>query len=276
MRLFPAVVACLLSLWALGAAAPATPTPAPTPAATAAPERTWTIRGVERAGLVYAPAKPSAAAPVVFVFHGHGGTARFAQRGWRVEEKWPEAIVVYLQGLPSKGITDPEGKKNGWETQRTSDHDRDLAFFDAALVTVRKEHKVDEKKIFVAGHSNGGSMTYLLWAKRGDLLAAAGPSSSVPAWMRADLKPKPAIAVAGRKDPIVPFAFQSAGHDALKKVDGCGPDGKPWADGGKEATWFDGKDGVPFVAWVHDGGHEMPKGSVEAIVAFFKRVAAGR
>lgn len=247
--------------------------------AAAAGERTWTARGLERKGIVCPPTRSSGdgGAPVVFVFHGHGGTAKFAQRGWQVEAKWPEAVVVYLQGLPSKGITDPAGEKNGWETQRNSDPDRDLAFFDAAFATMKSEFKIDPKKVFAAGHSNGGSMAYLLWARRGDLFAAVGPSSSVAAWMRPELKPKPAIVVAGKKDPIVPFALQSFGHDGLKKIDGCDPSaGKPWPVGGAEATRFEGTAGVPFVTWVHEGGHEMPKGSVEAIVAFFKEVAAGR
>ena len=51
------------------------------PAFAAEPERrTWTVDSVEREALVYVPAEAtrdaakSKSAPLVFVFHGHGGT----------------------------------------------------------------------------------------------------------------------------------------------------------------------------------------------------------
>lgn len=72
-------------------------------------EKTWMIEGVERTALVRVPvAKPSKAKPsadraehpIVFAFHGHGGSVhRFARQ--RFEDHWPDAIVIYPQGLPS-------------------------------------------------------------------------------------------------------------------------------------------------------------------------------
>jgi hypothetical protein len=52
--------------------------------------------------------------------------------------------------------------------------DRDLKFFDAMLASLRKECRVDDKRIFVTGHSNGGGFTFLLWATRGEQIAAGG------------------------------------------------------------------------------------------------------
>src|SRR6478672_3764464 len=50
--------------------------------------------------------------PLVFDFHGHGGKDRHAARSHRLHEAWPEAVVVYMQGLNTPGkLTDPEGKK---------------------------------------------------------------------------------------------------------------------------------------------------------------------
>src|SRR5436309_2707271 len=74
------------------------------------------VGGLERQALVYAPAKATRApTPVVFAFHGHGGTAKAAANLFKYEKLWPEAIVVYLQGLPIPSKTDPTGKKNGWQ-----------------------------------------------------------------------------------------------------------------------------------------------------------------
>ena len=58
---------------------------------------TWDIDGVTREALVYAPARRSTdAAPLVFVFHGHGGGARQAARSFGVHTCWPEAVVIYM------------------------------------------------------------------------------------------------------------------------------------------------------------------------------------
>jgi poly(3-hydroxybutyrate) depolymerase len=43
--------------------------------------RTWDVSGVKRQALVYAPTKKTEGkVPLVFDFHGHGGTARHAAR----------------------------------------------------------------------------------------------------------------------------------------------------------------------------------------------------
>src|ERR1051326_4735523 len=79
--------------------------------------REWNVDGVVREALVYAPAKAkSEASPVVFAFHGHGGSMSNAARQFGYHRLWPEAIVVYMQGLNTPGrLTDPEGQKAGWQ-----------------------------------------------------------------------------------------------------------------------------------------------------------------
>src|SRR5687767_7093788 len=67
------------------------------------------VDGVLREALVFAPAEAKPA-PVVFAFHGHGGTAGHASRTMAFQKLWPEAIIVYPQGLKTPGvITDPAG-----------------------------------------------------------------------------------------------------------------------------------------------------------------------
>ena len=143
---------------------------------------TFIIDGMERQAVAYPNAKPApgAGAPVVFVFHGHGGTAQNVARRLRIHELWSEAVVVYLQGVPGvRGITDPEGKRNGWQKSPGEVGDRDLKFFDAAVERVQKKYKTDPNRIYVLGHSNGGRFVNALWNSRGDKLAgicsAAGP-----------------------------------------------------------------------------------------------------
>ena len=95
--------------------------------------RTWDIEGVKREALVAAPAKKTAGkVPLVFDFHGHGGTAKHAARTHHFHETWPEAVVVYMQGLNTPGkLTDPDGKKSGWQSGPGDHKDRDLKFFES-------------------------------------------------------------------------------------------------------------------------------------------------
>ena len=48
---------------------------------------TWSVGGAKREALVYPPSQTSAKAPVIFAFHGHGGTMGTAAsaRGSRAE-----------------------------------------------------------------------------------------------------------------------------------------------------------------------------------------------
>ena len=122
-----------------------------------------------------------------------------------MHELWPEAVVVYMQGLSTPGrLTDPEGKKPGWQSAAGDQGDRDLKFFDALLATLKQEYKIDERRIYSTGHSNGGGFTYLLWSARPNMFAAVAPSAAVAARQLKDLKPKK-DAKGGRKalgDPI--------------------------------------------------------------------------
>jgi polyhydroxybutyrate depolymerase len=230
--------------------------------------RTWTVDGVEREALLHIPADSKSPLPTVFVFHGHGGTSANAARSFRMHELWPDALVVYPQGLKTPGrLTDPEGKANGWQIRAGDQGDRDLKFFDAMLKSLRDEGRVDERRVYVTGHSNGGAFTYLLWANRADALAAVAPSGALDAQSAKQLKAKPALHVAGRSDPLVKFAWQQQMINAVLAVNGCDRDGTK--DGGN-VTRYASKIGAPLVTFIHDGGHRFPPEAAQVIVDFFK------
>jgi polyhydroxybutyrate depolymerase len=222
---------------------------------------------------VYAPAGArEKAAPLVFVFHGHGGGMRQAALSFAMHTHWPEAIVVYPQGLPTVGqITDPEGKKAGWQPRPGVNEDRDLKFFDALLAKLKADYKVDDKRIYATGHSNGGGFTYLLWAERGDQFGAFAPSAAVMLQVR-KLKPKPAMHLAGEKDELVKYAWQQRMMEAVRKVDGCEATGTAWGD---HATRYASKGGTPVVTYIHGGGHEFARDAVPLMVQFFKEHTLG-
>src|ERR1700722_9863324 len=137
----------------------------------------WKIDGLERQAVVFPPTKSSASgkSPLLFAFHWHGGSMDEAAEGMRFQTLWPEAIVVYMQGLPTKIYVDPVGLERGWQVEPGQNSDRDLKFFDAVLATMRAKFPVDDRRIYSTGFSNGGIFTYVLWGTRGKTFAAFAP-----------------------------------------------------------------------------------------------------
>ena len=245
--------------------------------AAAPTERSWKIDGVERKAMLYIPAKASTeTSPLLFAFHGHGGTMRYAARKFGYQTLWPEAIVVYMQGLPTVGaLTDPLGLKPGWQSAEGVGGDRDLKFFDAVLATLKREVKVDNKRIFATGHSNGGGFTYVLWAARGDVFAAVAPAAAMAGRSQLKLKPKPALHVAGENDQLVKYAWQERSMAAVHKLNGCDAAGKPWVTSGTSVgTLYPSKTGTPFISVIYPGPHMLPDEVFGLIVKFFKEPTA--
>ncbi len=236
--------------------------------------RSWKVDGVERQAIVYVPpAANKTKTPVIFAFHGHGGNMRYSSKTYAYHKHWPEAIVVYMQGLPTPGgLVDPQGRLNGWQNRVGLQGDRDLKFFDTVFASLKKDYQIDEKRVFSAGHSNGGGFTYLLWAERPDIFAAFAPAAAFT--VRANtLKPKPAIHIAGESDPLVKFEWQKRCIDAVLKVDGCALTGKPWAKSGDlVCTMYPSSTGTPFVTAIGPGNHTYPKEAPALTIKFFKEV----
>jgi len=230
---------------------------------------TWDVDGVERQAWVQIPASAKEeAAPLVFVFHGHGGRMAGAARMFRIHQLWPEAIVVYPQGLHTPGmLTDPQGKKSGWQSRVGKQGDRDLKLFDTMLADLSAKYEVDPKRIYATGHSNGGGFTYLLWAARGEKLAAVAPSAAAGARQLRAAKPLPAMHLAGEKDTLVKFQWQKTAIEFVKKVNGCTGKGEKWA---KHSTLFSSAGGTPLVTVIHPGGHKFYAGAPELIVRFLR------
>ena len=239
-------------------------------------ERKWKVDDVERQALLHVPASTrKSPTPVVFAFHGHGGTMKDAARQFAYHKYWPEAISVYMQGLPTPGVaSDPEGKLAGWQRTVSDQKERDLKFFDAVLATLKNDYQIDEKRMYATGHSNGGGFTFILWSARGDLFAAVAPSAAGFAGDYKNLKPLPALQVAGEKDEIFPFEKQKRFLEEVRKLNGCDEEGSEWAKSGPVVgTRYPSKTGTPFVTLIYAGTHKFPEQAPELIVKFFKEHA---
>jgi polyhydroxybutyrate depolymerase len=248
----------------------------PLPALATVTDRQWTVDNTKRTGILCTPDptahQPPAGWPVVFVFHGHGGSAQMIRHQFQIDILWPDAVVVYLQGLPTVGqITDPQGNGAGWDSIDTTDKNRDLRFYDTVLKDLTDNQHINPKRVFSTGHSNGGGFKFTLWAHRGDTLAAIAASSSIAAlkdWPL--LKPKPALMSSGRNDPLVKFTWQTRMIDYLKSLNKVSADGKPWNPNG---AWYASDTGTPLATLIHDGGHPPPPDIGQRVVDFFKTVS---
>ncbi len=240
--------------------------------------REWDVAGAKRTGIVCIPdasaQQPAAGWPLVFVFHGHGGSAQNIRRQFQIDTLWPDAVVVYLQGLPTVGqLTDPQGRLAGWDSTDEPGRNRDIAFYDVVLKDLTDHQHIDARRVFSTGHSNGGGFSFTLWAYRGDTLAAVAASSSLAVpktWPL--LKPKPALMSSGRNDPLVKFDWQSQMIEKLKSLNHVAAEGKPW---GRDGTWYPSDAATPLATIITDGGHAPPKDIGQRVVEFFKTVSPG-
>jgi polyhydroxybutyrate depolymerase len=231
-----------------------------TPAIVNAEVATFNVDGVARKAFLYAPsvAAPASGFPVVFAFHGRGDVIEnFEIVG--LERAMPDAIVVYFQGLDRNGLS-------GWQTERGMDNDRDLKLVDTALATLRKRYSIDENRIYATGFSNGSGFTFLLWAERPNVFAAL---AVVAGRMRPNAQPKqqkPIMFVAGVNDPQTTYADARAGIVTAIAINGVRSSSMRCGNGcmvyGQGTT-------APVLTYVHQGGHEYPRGTAERIAAFF-------
>lgn len=232
---------------------------------------TFDVDGVPRTAVLVVP-EGSGPAPLVFAFHGHGGQGSgFADR-LGMDDAWPEAIVVYPDGLPGhRGRTDPTGVKPGWQTGLGELGDRDVAFYDTMLSELRAALAVDDDRVYVMGHSNGSAFAALLVNQRGRDIAAAAHISAPPAPRLLATDPARSMFVSmGEKDRLVPFERQVATIPFAERRLEVDPS-KTTETGPLRLEH--GRDGLELAVYTYPGGHELPPGIAEHVADFFRRHA---
>lgn len=222
----------------------------------------WTVDGQTREAIVYEPSdrKGRARAALVMAFHGYGDDMENFQ-AVDLHRAFPEAVVAYLQALPSAN-----GLRR-WQVERGQQGDRDLKLVDAALATLRGKFSIDESRVYATGFSNGGALTYLLWAERPHVFAAFAPvagrmSSSVQPTTR-----RPLLHVAGTRDVTVRFSDQQAAFEHAVRVNGVTGATTPCGDG---CTLYGRGTLAPVMVWIHEGAHTYPSGTSARIATFLR------
>jgi polyhydroxybutyrate depolymerase len=229
----------------------------------------WTIDGVQRNAIVFVPTDGAAKHPLVFAFHGHGGHAKATAVQMHLQTVWPQAIVVYPQGLNSPGPVDPAGTKPGWQIKAGDSGRRDLKLFDAMVATLKQRYHVDARRIYTTGFSSGGTFSYLLWAERAKTIAAVAEVAGRLDDSETLATPRALLAIAGKLDTTNPSDFQVQSIARARTADSATGAGVPC---GAVCTFYasPGANKTPVKTIIHAGAHVYPPWAPLQIVKFLK------
>jgi polyhydroxybutyrate depolymerase len=144
-------------------------------------DHTFSIRhgGRSRSYIVRVPraASEGRALPVVLAFHGGGGEAD-GFKGYAGLDGIADregVLVVYPNGsgvLPRRLLTWNAGECCGYAMNQRVD---DVGFAIAVLDDLARRTRLDARRVYATGHSNGAMMAHRLGAERADRIAAIAP-----------------------------------------------------------------------------------------------------
>ena len=233
-------------------------------------EKTFTIEGIERKAIFYEPKIKSGKTPVVFIFHGHGGTAKWASNKLNFYDEFPEALIIYMQGIPgvTNSLVDKEGKYNGWQMNPDELQNRDVKFFDEVFSQISKNYNLDLDRIYAVGHSNGSRFVNVLWKMRPEKFAAfvtvAGPGGN---WLKS--APQKSVWISfGKNDKIVPYKIQKFSSKQYLKFFEAN---ESTAQTNGEITSYQTSENKEIIIEDRNAGHEFPQNSIPKMVEFLKR-----
>lgn len=231
-----------------------------------------TVDGVSRRAIVFPSSTSAGEAPLILAFHGHGGSALGFAQNAKLQEAWPEALVVYPQGIPLPTDVDPQGLKPGWQRKPGEVGNRDLKFVDALLAKLREHYPVDNQHIFAVGFSNGAFFSYLLWVERPRIFAGFAPVAGLPRYPGNPTAPKPAAQIGGRADRLVHIADVEKAMAMVRNLNGCSESGQPCGEG---CTRYRSSKNAPVINFIHSGPHIYPPRATPLIIDFFKELTNG-
>ncbi len=159
--------------------------------------------------------QPGKALPLVVMLHGAGGSGKntLNDYGWAAKSDEQNFIVVAPDALPMKMdkranlIDNPpfwdDGSGRGTQTRSAID---DIGFISAVIDDVSRRYAIDAIRIYLAGHSNGASMTFHAGAALCQRFAAIAPVMG-QYWNNAQSSScaLPMLYIAGGADPLNPL-----------------------------------------------------------------------
>jgi len=239
------------------------------------------IEGTERTYVLHLPSgyQEDNLYPLVFVLHG--GTAN-AQNAMRMSQMNPKAdsegfVAVYPNGtgkFKDKLLHWNDGSERSDKEINNVD---DIAFFRQLIDYLESNYRVDPKRIYATGLSNGAIMTYRLGVELWDKIAAIAPVSGALNYDKSlPEKPVSVIIFHGTADKYVPYdggvGKSSGGQrqdksvayavDFWVKENGCNPVPVRTEQGSIiKDDYKAGKAGSEVILYtIKNGGHAWPGG----------------
>jgi len=190
----------------------ATPTATATPRPTAQPgdaEHKLTVNGLARSYLLYVPSgidhlQP---VPVVFAFHGLGGDPadEETRSGFNDVAGKNHFLVVYPQGSGDDHSWN-SGACCGVHISAIDNKVDETAFVRQMLADLGASFRVDPKRVYAMGFSNGASLSYSLACEMSDTLAAIESNSGLLTYDACQpQQPVAVMQVHWLADTLVPF-----------------------------------------------------------------------
>jgi polyhydroxybutyrate depolymerase len=242
------------------------------------------IQGRERTYRLYVPAAMprDVPAPLVFVFHGGDGNGASAERltGFDDLADREKFVVAY-----------PDGWGRHWNDGRDveafeSHRDRvdDVAFVAQLIEAISAAHRIDPRRVYATGISNGAIFSNFLAARLAERIAAIAPvAGGLAEPVRPGFHPARPVSVLivnGTEDPLVPYSGGAVSRTHGRVVgaeqtarlwaeaDGCRRDAAKDAPGAAaggcrtlRARWTAGREGSEVVLdTIEGGGHTWPGG----------------
>lgn len=255
------------------------------PVVEAAEPRRETIRigGLTREYQVYAPSgyRRRQAVPLVFLFHGGGGTNSgiVRQSGY--------ADLAERQGFI---LAAPQGFSNTWNAGSglsQGDAERanidDLGFVRAMLSRIMRDYSIDRSRVYLTGMSKGGMLAYYAACNMSvDIAALVAVSTTMTAATCAPRSPVALLHIHGSADTNVPLAggrglsavyppVQRA-IDLWRATNGCTtPPIQQRLNPSTMCTVYGGCSSDVRLCIVQNGEHEWPAFAAGAGWDFFER-----
>ncbi len=189
----------------------------------ASPLETLEHNGETREYILYVPEiyDDSNSVPLLFNFHGFGGTAN-SQMDWADMRSLADEhnfILVYPQGALLNDSSHWNSGHIGGDNKSTTD---DFGFMMSLIDHLSDDYNIDDTRIYAAGYSNGGFLSYSLACYYSDRFAAiASVSSTMLNDFEGDCSPNrpvPVINLNGTADTTVPYEGGTTGFQSIPDV----------------------------------------------------------
>lgn len=222
--------------------------------------------------------------PLVIGLHGTGGNAEQFEKAYGFEQKGNEEgfITIFPDGIEKK---DGLGlfQVRTWNAGSCCDYAmytnvNDVKFISTLIDNISNRFKVNRKKVYVTGMSNGGMMAYRLASELPDKIAAAGIVSGDMVAPKDASKQGivPILHIHAIPDTKVPFAggIGIGGYDFPPAMDGinywvsrnnCDINPATVQHDGYEVRSWSNSNGKALVQCylTQDGGHAWPSSEVQ-------------